>query len=227
MGFSVGTRGGNFRTTFPTDRGPDVRSSARAIVAALVALVTVVTMAWVAEADQHRPIPTRAQVQAAKDAVARRTGDVAAIRAELVVAQNRADAAAQNAELASEAYNGAVWRLQLATAKAKAALIAAKAATVKADGQRAGIAALATQSFEQGTELTGISAYLGSGGPAEVADQITLTHSVGVSLQDRYNQYAAAQTLARTAQHAADQAKRDQQALTTQAACAELAAAAA
>lgn len=197
-----------------------MRTRTRTTLAAVVAVVTVIGLSPVADADKHTPIPTKSEVDAAKDAVARRAGDVAAIRAELVMAQNKLQAAAAKAEIAAEAYNGARWQLQEATVKAARAAAAAAAASKDVENQRAGIAALAVQSFQNGSELTELTAYLSPGGPQEVADRITVTQSIGDTLQDRYDAFAAADILAKNARAEADKAKRDQEALTAKAAAA-------
>lgn len=190
------------------------------VSAALVAVVAVLGLSPVADADKDVPVPSRSAVESAEAAVARRAGDVAAIRAELVVAQNKLQAAAAKAEIAAEAYNGARYALQLATAKATEAARAAAAASRDVENQRAGIAALAVESFQGGSELTELTAYLSPGGPQEVADRITVTQAAGAALGDRYQQYAAADILAKKARAEADAAKRDQEALTATAALA-------
>lgn len=195
-----------------------MRTRTRTALAAVVAVVTVIGLSPVADAEKHKPIPTKAEVESAQAAVARRAGDVAAIRAELAVAQNKLEDAAAKAEAAAEAYNGARWQLQLANERAAKAAADATAAAVDVENQRAGIAALAVQSFQDGAELTELTAYLGEGGPQEVADRITVTQSVGATLQDRYEQFAMADILAKNARDAADVAKRDQQAMTVKAA---------
>lgn len=181
-------------------------------------MVAVVGLNPVADAERRHPIPTKAEVESAQAAVARRAGDVAAIRAELAVAQNQLEAAASKAEAAAEAYNGARWQLQLANERSTKAAAAAVAAAQDVENQRAGIAALAVQSFQDGSELTSLTAYLSSGGPQEVADRITITQSVGETLGDRYRQFAAAEVVADNARAQADAAKRDQQAMTVKAA---------
>lgn len=195
-----------------------MRTPTRTTLAAIVAVVTVVGLSPVADADRNKPMPTKAEVESAQEAVARRAGDVAVIRAELAVAQNRLQDAAAQAEAAAEAYNGARWRLQLANERATKAAEAATAASQNVEDQRAEIGALAVQSFQNGAELTELTVYLGSGGPQEVADQISVTQSVGATLQSRYQEFAAADILAKTARAEADAAKRDQQAMTAKAA---------
>lgn len=195
-----------------------MRTRTRTTLAAVVAVVTVVGLSPVADADKDTPLPTRSEVESAEKAVARRAGDVAAIRAELALAQNKLEAAAAKAEVAAEAYNGARWELQQATARAKAAAAAAAAASQAVESQRDEIAALAVQSFQGGSELTELTAYLSPGGPQDLADRVAVTQSVGATLDDRFQKFSAAEILAKNARADADAAKRDQEALTAKAA---------
>lgn len=195
-----------------------MRTRTRTTFAAGVAVVAVFVLSPVADADKDDSIPTRSDVAAAESAVARRSGDVAAIRAELAVAQNKLQHAAEQAERAAEAYNGARWQLQQATARAAAAAAAATAASRNVDSQRDEIATLAVQSFQAGAELTGVTAYLSPGGPQDIADQIAVTRSVGATLDSRYQEFAAAEILAKDARAEAEAAKRDQAASTAKAA---------
>lgn len=194
-----------------------MRTRTRTTLAVAVAVVTVVGFSPVADADKNPPLPSQSEVDSAEAAVARRAGDVAAIRAELALAQERLQAAAAKAEIAAEAYNGARWQLEQAKEKAAQAAAAAVAASKDVEDQRAEIAALAVQSFQDGSELTELMAYLSPGGPQEVADRITITQSIGATLQDRYDAFAAADILAKNARAEADAAKRDQEALTAKA----------
>lgn len=188
----------------------DVPQPLRPLIAGLLAVVAVLGMSVGAVADE-RPVPTQSEVDAATAKAERRAGDVAAIQAELVVARTRLENAASRAEVAAEAYNGARWRLQQATEKATAAAKAAREASDQVEAQRAGIAALATQSFTNGSELAGVTAFLSPEGPSEIADRITVTQSVAATLEEQFEQFAAADTLAEDARRTAEAAQRDQE----------------
>jgi len=142
-----------------------VRSTVRGALAVVVALAAVAGLTTSAQADRHKPLPTKAQVEHAKAVAAQKAGDVAAIRAALAVAQARLEQAAERAEVASEAYNGALWKLGEARKATAAAVAAADAATQKVADDRAALAALATASYQNGSSLGTMSAFFSSGGP--------------------------------------------------------------
>jgi cell wall-associated NlpC family hydrolase len=178
----------------------------------------VLSISTSAQADRHKPIPSQAQVDRAKAVAAQKAGDVAALQASLAVANAHLQQAADRAEIAAEAYNGAMWRLQQAqqaTADAKAAVADALAHVAE---QRAGIAQLVTQSYQDGTVLNGVTAFLGADGPAGVMSRMGVVQSAGDSMQARFDQYSALNALARVAQGKAEKAEKAQAGLTAEAA---------
>jgi peptidoglycan DL-endopeptidase CwlO len=175
-------------------------------------VAAVLTVNVSAQADHHQTIPTQAQVDKASATAAAKAGDVAALQADLAVANSRLHAAADRAEIAAEAYNGAMWRLQQAqqaTADAKAAVADALA---HVDEQRAGIAQLVTQSYQDGA-LTGVTAIIGGDDPSAVMSRLGVVQSAGDSMQARFDQYTALNALARVAQAKAEKAETEQQSL--------------
>ncbi len=163
-----------------------------------------------AHADRDPAIPSQAQVDAAQATADEKAADVAAIRASLVVANTRLQDAAQRAEVAAEAWNGARWRLseaRRATREAKAAVVAADD---EREAQRQGIAQLVTQSYQDGTVLNGMTAFLGAEGPAGVMQRYGVVQSAGESMQAEYDRYTAVATLAELARKKAAQAEREQ-----------------
>ena len=177
----------------------------------------VLTIGTSAQADKPKPGPTQAQVDKAKAVAEQKAGDVAALQASLAVANARLHAAAERAEIAAEAYNGAMWRLQQAqqaTTDAKAAVADALAHVAE---QRAGIAQLVTQSYQDGTVLNGVSAFLGADGPAGVMNRMGVVQSAGDSMQARFDQYTALNALARVAESKAEKAEKEQVSLTAKA----------
>jgi cell wall-associated NlpC family hydrolase len=170
-----------------------------------------------AQADKPQPGPTQAQVDRAKATADRKAADVAALKASLAVANANLQAAADRAEMVAEAYNGAMWRLQQAeqaTASAKAAVADALAHVAE---QRAGIAQLVTQSYQDGTVLNGMTAFLGADGPDGVMSRLGVVQSAGDSMQARFDQYTALNALARVAEAKAEAAQKQQEALAAKA----------
>jgi cell wall-associated NlpC family hydrolase len=195
-----------------------VRTRTRGVLAAIVAVAAVLTMNPSALADKHKTIPTQSQVDAAKANAAKKAGDVAALEASLAVANARLRTAADQAEIAAEAYNGAMWRLdqaKQATAKAQAEVAAALSHMA---AERSGIAQLVTQSYQDGAVLNGVAAVLGGDGPESVMSRIGVVESAGDSMQAQFDQYTALSGLARVAQAKALKAEQAQADLTQQAA---------
>jgi len=172
----------------------------------------VLTVNVSAQADHHKPIPTQAQVDKATATAAAKAGDVAALQADLAVANSRLKAAADRAEIAAEAYNGAMWRLQQAQQATNDAKAAVADALAHVDEQRAGIAQLVTQSYQDGA-LTGVTAIIGGDDPSAVMSRLGVVQSAGDSMQARFDQYTALNALARVAQAKAEAAETEQQSL--------------
>lgn len=180
-----------------------MRSSVRGAGSLLVALALTLVVTSTAVADRHKPLPTKAEVDRARAEVRQKAGDVAAIRAALVIASARLHAAADQAEVASEAYNAARWRLDESRRTAQRAATAADVAQAQVDGQKAGIAALVTQSYQSGTALSSMTALLSNGGPSELMGRVGVVQSVGDSLEARYAEFSAMTILADVAREQA------------------------
>jgi cell wall-associated NlpC family hydrolase len=197
-----------------------VRTRTRGVLTAILTVATVLSVSTSAHADKPKPppAPSQAQVDQAKAVAAQKAGDVAALQASLAVANAKLQAAGDRAEMAFEAYNGAMWRLQQAQQATAAAKAAAADALAHVAEQRAGIAQLVTQSYQDGTVLNGMTAFLGADGPAGVMSRMGVVQSAGDSMQARFDQYTALNALARVAQGKAEKAEKDQAALTEKAA---------
>ena len=194
-----------------------MRTRTRGVLTAVLTVIAVLMGGTAAQADKPKPAPTQAQVDQAKAAADQKAGDVAALQASLAVANARLQAAADRAEIAAEAYNGAMWRLQQAqkvTADAKAAVADALAHVAE---QRAGIAQLVTQSYQDGTVLNGMTAFLGADGPTGVMSRLGVVQSAGDTMQARFDQYTALNALARVAESRAEKAEKQQTVLADQA----------
>ena len=195
-----------------------MRTRTRGVLSAVLALSTVLGVGSAAQADRHKPVPTQAQVDHAQAVAAQKAGDVAALQASLAVANARLRAAADQAEVAAEAYNGAMWQLQQAqqaTADAKAAVADALA---HVEEQRAGIAQLATQSYQDGSALSGVTAMLGGDGPTGVMNRLGVVQSATDSMQARFDQFSALNALAQVAEAKAEKAEKSQSELADKAA---------
>jgi len=195
-----------------------VRTRTRGVLIAVLTVMAVLVVGTSAQADKHKTIPSQAQVDKAKAAAAKKAGDVAALQASLAVANARLHDAAVKAEVAAEAYNGAMWRL----AQAKKATADAEAAVADAEAhvadERAGIAQLVTQSYQDGAALNTVTAVLGGDGPTAVMSRLGVVESAGDSMQAQFDQYTALNALAQVARAKAEQAEEKQAALAEKAA---------
>lgn len=194
-----------------------MRTSVRTILAALTAAAVLTAGVGAADADPKDPYPSQAKVDAAKQAVAEKAKSVAEIRAALVVAQQQADAANTAAEIASENYNGAVWALKKAEKETRRAQREAAKARAQVSTQREQIAHLATQSYQQGTDLNAMNALLGADGPTGLMNKVGVVQSAGDSLQARYEQFQAVSALADVYAEKATKAEAHQQTLAARA----------
>lgn len=193
-----------------------MRARTRGVLTAALTVVALLGASTTAQADQHKPVPTQAQIDKANAVADQKAADVATLKASLAVANARLHDAADQAEIAAEAYNGAMWRLQQAqqaTANAKATVADALAHVAE---QRAGIAQLVTQSY-QDDALTGVTAIVGGEDPSSVMSRLGVVQSAGDSMQARFDQYTALNALARVAQDKAEKAETEQDALAAKA----------
>jgi cell wall-associated NlpC family hydrolase len=183
-----------------------VRLGSQGVLAVTVTVATAVALGPSARADRNDPLPTQAQVDQAEAAAVSRAGDVASLRARLAVANARVERAAERAEVAAEQYNGAVWRLGQARQRATDARADASSALAKVEQQRAGIAQLVTQSY-QDPALETITAVVDADGPVGLMTRLGVVQSAGASMQARFDDYRALNALARVAQAKAEEAE--------------------
>jgi hypothetical protein len=91
------------------------RPGLRLVVPALLSGVLAVGLVPTSAADEtDRTFPTQDEVTAAEQRTADSARDVGAVKASLLLADQRLEAVAVEAEMAAEDYNGARRRLQLA-----------------------------------------------------------------------------------------------------------------
>ncbi|MGO4256581.1 C40 family peptidase [Marmoricola sp. RAF53] len=204
-----------------------MRKTVRRALATLVAGSAVLAMGVpAARADRPRPhpgqapsqAPSQAQVDAAKKTADQKAADVAALQADLVVATARLRDAAQRAEIAAETYNGAVWRLSEAAKASASARLASQQADGTVEAERAGIAQLVTQRVQDGTVLSGVTAYLGGEDPNGIMDRLGVANSANEAMEVRYDEYSRLAAEAEVAEARAAKAEKKQTALAKEAA---------
>jgi peptidoglycan DL-endopeptidase CwlO len=199
----LGREGGN-------DRRSSRAAVRRILVPALMSGALVLGVVPSASADRtDRPFPTRDEVAAAQQRVAETERSVGAIKASLLLANQRLEAAAVEAGMASEAYNGAMWRLQLAREELASAREKAAAARRTVDEQRETIGALVAASYQQGGDLNALTAVVGADGPEGVMDRLASFQGASESMQADYDRFVAADAIANAFEERAEEVRTD------------------
>jgi len=195
------------------NRPTGARRTLRSCVVCGVALAAMSALATAATADPDPNMPSQAEVDAARQAAQGKARDVAAVQADLVLANQELQAASITAAKAAEAYNGAVYRLDQARAAAKAA--AAKEREAKADvgRQQTAYADALASSYRLAPELSAVSALIEADGPASVLERYTALDSAESAMDANYDAYRAASTLATVASTQASDARAEAAAL--------------
>lgn len=186
-------------------------------LASLTILATSTPLVSVAAPPPDPGGPSRQQVDRADRTVAAKQKSVTEIESQLLAAQASVDAAAQDAALAFEAYNGARWKLSLARKEVRRTRTASTAAAGQVEAQRLGIATLVTESYQNGTDLTAATALLSDEGPEGLMTRYGVVRSAGDSMQAAYERFAAATSRAETFAVRASRAEKRQQGLATEA----------
>jgi peptidoglycan DL-endopeptidase CwlO len=168
-------------------------------------------------ADRRPAYPSQGQVDDARARVAQKAHDVGVIKGRLLLADQALEQAATRAEQASEAYNGAMWRLQQARQKYRTARREAARAERTVAAQRDRIGALVAQSYQDGGQISALNAMMGADGPEGVLDQYAAIQGASTSLDADYKRFSAADALAGVFASQARQAKARQQDLAEQA----------
>lgn len=158
----------------------------------------------VALADGNHAYPSKHQVDQAQADVAAKKGDLSAVRQRLADAEARANQANTSAEIASEAYDEAMWKLSSARKAERAAREKAKAAKAKVKAQRKGIAHLVVNSYQQGDSLNSLRGVLDGTGPSTAVTSSSVVNMAGNSMQARFREFERLSNKAKTAQSKAE-----------------------
>lgn len=190
------------------------RAAGRRVALLVTASLTLTLTPATVSAQPHDPAyPSQAEVDRAREVAAARAGDVARIKTALVLANRRLEAASRDAEIAVEAYNGAMWRLEEAKRELADAEQAAREAHAQLATQREAVGALVAQSYQHGTGLSALRAVMTAEGPEGLLDQYAAYRGAADSMQADYDRFSATETIAevfeakaRDARAAADRA---------------------
>jgi cell wall-associated NlpC family hydrolase len=161
-------------------------------IAAAIALTLVAGSAAAVDSD----VPTRQDVQEAKVAARDKERDVAAVQADLVVANQRLQQSSVRAAQAAEAWNGARYELQQARKEAAAAERRSGIAQADVDRQRDAYADAIATSYQLSPGLSGFGAMAQADGIEDVIDKATTMRAAESALDGNYDQFRASSTLA-------------------------------
>lgn len=191
-----------------------MRAAATARAAGVVLALALVASPVVGPAAaEDGDTPTRSEVRAARDAAAAKQRDVATVQAELDAANDRLQASAVAAARASEAWNGARYRLEQARQAADSAADRAGIARTDVDRQQASYADALVSSYEMAPALAAVSSIAQADGIGTVVQQTTTMQAAESALDSRYDGFLAAATLAEVAVEQAEAARADAVAL--------------
>jgi cell wall-associated NlpC family hydrolase len=172
------------------------------------------------------PNPSDGQISAAQAQANQKAGQVGALNNQLAQSQSQLQDLSDQVELKEEDANKALVDLQSAQDAASRAQAAANAAQVAANAAAAGVEQVRQQSdqfvegsYEQGSMLGSVSAYLGSKSPADMLERQQLLSAMSTSELDVMDQMQRARTeqanADSTARAALDTAQQKQVAATT------------
>jgi cell wall-associated NlpC family hydrolase len=150
--------------------------------------------------------PSRADVQDARTAVRAQADGVAAVRARLVVANQRLEASAVAAAQAAEAFNGARYHADQARAAATEAQAVTAAAQADVERQREAYTDSIVTSYELAPGLTALSAVVHSDGIDMVLQRSATMDNAEDALDGNYDEFRAAAVVADVARDRADRA---------------------
>ncbi|WP_159081662.1 C40 family peptidase [Nocardioides sediminis] len=151
-------------------------------------------------------VPTREDVAVAERNASDKARDVAAVQADLVMANERMRAAAVAAAQAAEAYNGARWQAGEARRAAREAAVAAESAEADVVRQQEDYSDALVRSYEISPSLQGFAAVVGSDGIETMIDRTATMQNAEDALDGRYDAFRAAATLAEVASRRAEDA---------------------
>jgi cell wall-associated NlpC family hydrolase len=153
--------------------------------------------------------PSQQDVDRARDAVEAKATDVESVRAALAVAQSRLRDTQVAAAQAAEAFNGARYEAHLAAQSARQAQRRTEAAAADLERHRAAYAAVVVSAYQQSPTLTALSAISRADGLVSVMESTAALENAQGAIDDRYDAFHAAATLATVAQDHAETALAD------------------
>jgi cell wall-associated NlpC family hydrolase len=151
--------------------------------------------------------PSRQAVRDARTAARDKARDVAAVQADLAAANQRLQESAVEAAQATEAWNGARYRLEQARQAAAAADERAGIARTDVDRQQDAYADALVSSYQLAPTLTAVASMVQADGIGTVLEQTETMRAAESALDSRYDGFVAASTLADVALDQAEAAR--------------------
>ena len=185
--------------------------------AAAVMVAIALTLAAGQAVADDTDLPSRSDVKEARDAARDQARDVAAVQADLVLANQRLQESAVRAAQAAEAWNGARYRLQQARAAAEVAERRSSIAEADVERQQDAYSDALVTTYQLAPGLTSIGAIVQSDGIETVIDRTTTMRTAEDALDGNYDEFRAASTLADIATQQAQDAKAEALALQVEA----------
>ncbi|WP_457188475.1 C40 family peptidase [Nocardioides sp. P5_E3] len=189
----------------PHDHEPRRRTTSRWASAVVLVAGLAVGGGHAAYADDD-PTPSESDVAAAKGRADAKGRDVATVQADLIRANLALETAGDRAAQAAEAWNGARWRAEQARADADEAEDAAEAAREDVESQRELYAATVVQSYEDGTQVQGLSAIVEADGVESLIDRTVTMGNTSDALNHQYDSFLASSAVADVTASTATQA---------------------
>ncbi len=176
-----------------------------AVPVALAGVLLGGSLSWQAAA-QPDDTPTRDDVRRAERAATDARRDVAAVRTDLVLANQRAEQASVRAAAAYEAWSAARWEFGQAKQRAAEAAAAEQQARSDLADRRAELDALLASQYESAPALSALSAIAGEDGIDGVLTQANTYYGTTTAIRDLEAAEGAAAELAELATDDAEQA---------------------
>ena len=188
-----------------------VRRAHRGVATLAIVGIFASVPALAASADPGPVFPSQQQVDRAKAAVVGAAGQIAALDAQYAAASARLVQVQDKAAAAGEAYNGAKFRLDQATAATAAAQQRAAAAQTVADAAQLVVRRYAATVYQQGGSFGEFEAFLSASGPQDMMDRATSLQAVGDARARTLEKAAATSIVADLMRRQAAQAQAQQQ----------------
>jgi cell wall-associated NlpC family hydrolase len=172
---------------------------ARGVVAALAVAAVCFAGLAPAQGDPNHDFPSKHEIRAARQAAADKARDVGAIKADLALANQRLQDLGIKAEQATEAYNGAMWKLEQAKKAVQAARVKATASQQRLRTQRNRLGALIAADYQTGGSIAQLGVLMnatGGNGTKALLNQFVAVNGATSAMHADFDSYSASNTLA-------------------------------